>query len=89
MAKFTKAEALDEAVLLFTRKMRRLHTEEFAQVMKMLPDGAREALMLADNRADAVRMRDGFENEYPMLADEFEAEDGEDFADEEEEEEGE
>jgi hypothetical protein len=52
---FSEDEAINEAVLLFTRKMRRLHNVEFADIWAKLPDGAKEALGLAERRADAKR----------------------------------
>jgi hypothetical protein len=45
---YTEAEATNEAVLLLTRKMRRLHAQEFAAVWAMLPDGAKEAIYAAE-----------------------------------------
>jgi hypothetical protein len=50
-----ETEALAEAVLLLTRKMRRLHPDAFSDVWAKLPDGAKDALTLADNRADRLR----------------------------------
>src|SRR5689334_10380725 len=55
---YTDREALDEAVRLFTRRMRRLHTDAFNAVMVSLPDGAREALNAADIRADTLMHSD-------------------------------
>ena len=51
----TDQEATDEAVLLLTRKLRRLHPAISAELLKALPAGAREALQLAEIRADKVR----------------------------------
>ena len=51
----TEQEATDEAVLLLIRKTMRLQPEAYADVIKRLPEGARHALMLAENRADRVR----------------------------------
>ena len=51
----TQTEATDEALLLITRKMRRLHPEAFRDVWAKLPDGAKDALILAENRADVLR----------------------------------
>lgn len=51
----TDAEAADEAILLLTRKMRRLHRAEFDHVWGMLPDGAKRAIYAAEARADRVR----------------------------------
>lgn len=53
---YTDSQALDEALLLFTRKLRRLHYAAYAEVIAMLPDGARDALALADIRADVTRV---------------------------------
>ena len=70
----TEQEATDEALLLFTRKVRRLHSEAFAEVWAMLPDGAKEALGMAEARADLLRDRAGIKNlAYPPV--EFEDED--------------
>jgi hypothetical protein len=52
---YTDSEATDEAILLFTRKLRRMHPEAFADVIAKLSDDARFALTLAENRADTVR----------------------------------
>jgi hypothetical protein len=54
---YTDAEATDEAVLLFTRKLRRLHPGVFSDVMTKLPQGAQDALTMAENRADFARAR--------------------------------
>jgi hypothetical protein len=64
---YTDQEATDEAVLLFVRKLRRLHPDAFAAVMGRLPKGARTALMLAENRADVVRGRDRAEGIAPGM----------------------
>jgi len=55
---YTDAQATDEAVLLLTRKLRRLHPDVYADVMAKLPSGALDALMLADQRADKLRQQD-------------------------------
>lgn len=55
---YTDNEATDEAVLLLTRKLRRHYPAAFSDLMGQLPEGAREALTLAENRADGVRDRD-------------------------------
>jgi hypothetical protein len=57
-AMYTEAEALDEAVTLLTRRLRRLHREEYDAVVASLPEGVREAISHADLRADLVRARD-------------------------------
>jgi hypothetical protein len=51
----TQTEATDEAVLLFTRKLRRLQPAAFAELWDKLPVGARLALQRADIRADVRR----------------------------------
>lgn len=70
----TDAEATDEAVLLLTRKLRRLHPTAFRDLMDRLPEGAREALHFADQRADTRRAAQGVPAEWPTrfeaLADE-------------------
>jgi ABC-type nitrate/sulfonate/bicarbonate transport system substrate-binding protein len=55
---YTDAEATDEAVLIMLRKLRRLHPDAYAAVLGALSDGARDALTLADNRAERVRAID-------------------------------
>jgi hypothetical protein len=70
---YTDAQATDEAVLLLTRKLRRLHPGAYADLMARLPDGARDALALADVRADQLRdadVRDGVTRIYAAQADE-------------------
>lgn len=53
---FTQAEALDEAVLIFTRRMQRyMDGAVFNKVWASLPDGANSALMDAERRADQRR----------------------------------
>lgn len=56
---YTDAEATDEAVLLLVRRLRRLHPAAYADVLGKLSDGARDALTLADNRADLLRHTGG------------------------------
>jgi hypothetical protein len=56
MKDFTENEATDEAVLLFTRKMRRLHPGAFADIWQRLPDGAKDALLTSERRADQTRL---------------------------------
>jgi hypothetical protein len=59
-------EATDEAVLLLTRKLRRLHPAEFADVWSRLPDGARDAVGWAEARAELLRDAQGVTAlEYP------------------------
>ncbi len=52
---YTETEATDEALLLITRKMRRMYPEAFAAVWAKLPDGAKDALLLSEVRADSLR----------------------------------
>lgn len=60
---YTDAQATDEAVLLLVRKLRRTHQDVYAEIIAKLPQGAQDALMLADQRADKLRM-DGVTREY-------------------------
>lgn len=55
----TTDEATDEAVLVLTRKLMRLHPEAYADVIRRLPEGAREQLGAAERRADTLRDREG------------------------------
>lgn len=52
----TTEQATNEAVLLLTRKLRRMEPKAFRRVWALLPDGAKDALGLAEAAAD--RMRD-------------------------------
>jgi len=64
---YTDQQATEEALLLLTRKLRRLHPEAHADLMARLPEGAREALLFADQRADTLRAadrRDGITRQY-------------------------
>lgn len=64
---YTTEQATDEAVLLLTRKLRRLHPDVYNALIAKLPDGARDALDLADVRADSLRdadRRDGITRTY-------------------------
>lgn len=74
---YTDQEATDEAVLLLVRKLRRLHPDAYIDLMDRLPEGARDALTLADQRADNLRnqdQRDGITREFVTIADRIEAE---------------
>ena len=51
-APLTEAQALNEAVLLITRKMNRLAPAEYTKILNQLPQGAREALEKAERAAD-------------------------------------
>ncbi len=67
---YTDEQAADEALLLLTRKLRRLHPDAYADVICRLPDGAREALNAADIRADKLRatdQRDGIVRRYVLI----------------------
>jgi hypothetical protein len=64
---YTDQQATDEAVLLLTRKLRRLHPATYADIMAKLPEGAKTALHQSDVRADTLRaydQRDGITREY-------------------------
>jgi predicted translin family RNA/ssDNA-binding protein len=51
----TEAQALNEAVLLLTRKMARLAPSTYSEVWSKLPEGARTALDKAERAADRTR----------------------------------
>lgn len=73
----TDAQATDEAVLLLTRKLRRLHPDAYADLMNRLSEGARDALTLADNRADSLRhtdRRDGITRTIQTISERVDAE---------------
>jgi hypothetical protein len=77
---YTDAQATDEAVLLLTRKLRRLHPEVHADLMRRLPQGARDALNFADIRADRQRcldQHDGVTREYRDWQSELETDEDE------------
>ncbi len=70
MNTYTEAQATDEAVLLLTRKLRRLYPDVYTNLMSKLPQGARTALDAANLRADIQRGTDDREGirqarEYP------------------------
>lgn len=74
---YTEAQATDEAIRMFVRRMRRLHTEAYDSVITSLSDEVRWALTMADNRADALRFadqRDSVIRTYPMPSDDESAE---------------
>jgi hypothetical protein len=52
---YTEAQATDEALLLLVRKLRRLDRSTFDLIWKQLPDGAQDAILLSEVRADRVR----------------------------------
>lgn len=63
---YTEAQATDETMLLITRKLRRLDRSTFDLIWSQLPDGAKDAAMLAEARADRVRdTRPGLTWEQP------------------------
>lgn len=55
----TETQATGEALLLFLRKMRRLHPDAFREVWAKLPADAQTALLIAETRADAHRVQAG------------------------------
>jgi hypothetical protein len=64
----TPAEAADETIRLLYRKLRRADRQVFEQVLAMIPDGARQTIMMAENRADlrnANAERDGIALTWP------------------------
>jgi len=68
--RMTDAQATDEALLLLTRKLMRLHPEAYAAVIQKMPEGARRALALAEGRADRVRDMHGVNGlAYPVEPD--------------------
>ncbi len=74
---YTDAQATDEAVLLLVRKLRRLYPEAHADLMGRLPEAVRDALTLADNRADLLRatdQRDGIERRMLSIAEQTDLE---------------
>lgn len=52
---YTEAQATDEALLLLVRKLRRQYRGAFDVIWAQLPDAAKDALGLAEARADRVR----------------------------------
>lgn len=52
---YTEAQATDEALLLLSRKLRRTSRMTFDKIWAQLPDGAKDAIALAEARADRVR----------------------------------
>lgn len=68
MTRMTETQATDEAVLLFTRKLRRLHPAAFQDIWHRLPDGAKCAIYAAERRADQLRDAAGGADrlEYPV-----------------------
>jgi hypothetical protein len=65
---YSQTEATEEALRLFMRKVARLHPEAHADVLSRLPQGAREALAMAELRADTLFItdrRDGVIRSYP------------------------
>lgn len=69
----TDQQATDEAVLLLTRKLRRLHRDAYVDLMSKLPEGARAALDAAERRADTLRDKHTVEGlAYPVTDDDDE-----------------
>lgn len=66
-AAMTETQATDEALLLFIRKMRRMHPDAFADVWGKVPGGAQTALLRAEMRADVYR--DHHTPAWPVEAD--------------------
>lgn len=67
----TDQQATDEAVLMLTRRLRRLYPDAYAAVITSLAPGLRDALQLADNRADLLRHQDqqaGITRKYLSIA---------------------
>jgi hypothetical protein len=63
----TEQEATDEALLLLVRKMLRLHADAFHDIWNRIPDGAKDALLATERRADRVRDAHGARNlQYPV-----------------------
>jgi hypothetical protein len=72
---YTDNEATDAAVRLAMRRLGRLYPTVHADLMSRLPTGVREALNMADVRADkliAQDERDGIQRAYPPMFDEAE-----------------
>jgi hypothetical protein len=64
---YTEAQATDEAVLLFVRKMRRMHPDVFAEVWSKIPEGAQEAIWATERRADRERDANGIsQDRWPI-----------------------
>lgn len=73
----TDAQATDEAVLMLTRRLHRLYPDAYKAVITSLSDGLRDALNLADNRADSLRhtdKREGVTRKFETLAERIERE---------------
>ena len=69
---YTDAQATDEAILLFMRKVHRLHPDAYRDVIMKLPPLARDHLEAAERRADDVRatdLTDGTTRTYPPVFD--------------------
>lgn len=81
---YTDPEATDEAVLRFVRRLRRKYPQAYADIICQLPDGVRDALTLAENRADVVRAhaeRDAVTRTFVTIWERNEVEEEEDGAD--------
>lgn len=55
---YTDAQATDEAVLMLTRKLARLHPEIYRDLISQIPAASRDALHLAGMRAETLRHAD-------------------------------
>lgn len=74
---YTQTGATEEALRLFARKVHRLHPGAYADVIRLLPEGAREALQQAEMRADTLMhhdQRDGVTRTYPSVFDDIDEE---------------
>jgi hypothetical protein len=63
----TETQATNEAVLLLTRKLRRMDRATYNRVFAALPDGAKTALNLAEMEAEKLRDREGGPAAWPMI----------------------
>jgi hypothetical protein len=68
---YTDAQATDEAVLLLVRRLHRLYPREHASLLASFPEGVRQALMFADQRADLLRAEDARAGIERMYVDRF------------------
>lgn len=67
----TDQQATDEAVLLLTRKLMRLHPDAYADTLTRMPDGARRAIHAAELRADNLRNQAGGPTHLTYPADDY------------------
>lgn len=76
--RYSQTEAAEEALRLFVRKVARLHPDAHADVLSRLPRGAREALAMAELRADTLFVtdqRDGVTRSYPPVFEDTDSDD--------------